>query len=33
VVRTAEESAVALITKTETELKLGDRFRGTQQTN
>ncbi len=31
VVRTTDESAVALITKTETELKLGDRFRGTHQ--
>ena len=28
VVRTSEQSAVALITKAETELKLGDRFRG-----
>lgn len=33
VVRTADESSVALITKTETELQLGDRFRGRQQTN
>ena len=31
VVRTAEESAVALITKSDTELQLGDLFRGTPE--
>jgi hypothetical protein len=31
VVRTSEESSVALVTKATTELELGDRFRGTSQ--